>query len=271
MRRMPVSLVLVLAAALLAACGKGGSLTVTATGAQATAPSATKAPSAKTPAPPATAKPAPGKAPGNAPGRSRALAFARAVNLTPADVPGFAASEKRNSSSSGEKRLEHQMLRCAGLSGGSAKALVRTELQGLPPQTPDHRLQRQLRSRRAVERRTGPEGPGGDPQRARARLLLALSAADLQGRARQGRHGRPGDDPVRHATRAGRQRQLRLARHRLVQRARHQAADLPGLPRLRRRPQRGHAAQLRAAAPLSGVGPAALFALLLARARSHAP
>jgi hypothetical protein len=106
---------------------------VTATGAQATAPSATKAPSTKTPAPPAPAKPAPG----NAPGRSRALAFARAVNLTPDDVPGFAASEKRNRSSSGEKRLERQMLRCAGLSGGSAKALVEQSSK-------DFRLKRQI-------------------------------------------------------------------------------------------------------------------------------
>jgi hypothetical protein len=55
--------------------------------------------------------------------RRQALAFARAVNLTAADIPGFAQSDRHESSSPSEKRLERQMLRCAGLAG-SVKALV---------------------------------------------------------------------------------------------------------------------------------------------------
>jgi len=43
--------------------------------------------------------------------------------LTTFVSPGFAATEKHDSSSGSEKQLERQMLRCAGLSG-SAKAVV---------------------------------------------------------------------------------------------------------------------------------------------------
>jgi len=107
MRRTLILPVLVLAGGLLASCGKG-SLTVTR-GQAATRTGGSSSRSS-----------APG---GQTPGRQRALAFAHAVNLTAADVPGFAASEKHDSSSSSEKRLERQMLRCAGLSG-SAKAVA---------------------------------------------------------------------------------------------------------------------------------------------------
>jgi hypothetical protein len=53
----------------------------------------------------------------------RALAFARAVNLTASDVPGFTAGEREGSSSANEKHLERQMMRCAGL-GSTAKGVV---------------------------------------------------------------------------------------------------------------------------------------------------
>ncbi len=58
-----------------------------------------------------------------APAAQRALAFARAVNLTPADVPGFTPTAKHQHDSPREKALERQMLRCAG-AAGPAKAIA---------------------------------------------------------------------------------------------------------------------------------------------------
>jgi hypothetical protein len=46
--------------------------------------------------------------------KPQALAFARAVNLTAADVPGFSGSAKHERETTGEKRLEREVLRCAG-------------------------------------------------------------------------------------------------------------------------------------------------------------
>lgn len=59
--------------------------------------------------------------------RARALAFAHAVNLTAADVPGFKISAKpqHGAESKAEKRLEGQMLGCVGIHatrGGLAEA-----------------------------------------------------------------------------------------------------------------------------------------------------
>jgi hypothetical protein len=96
MRRTTTLLALALGCGLLSSCGKG-----------ARAPSSGHA---------ATTSSALGT--GGAPTRQRALAFASAVNLTPADVPGFTASEHHHKSSSArERRLEKQMLRCAGAAG----------------------------------------------------------------------------------------------------------------------------------------------------------
>ena len=61
---------------------------------------------------------------GKQPTRARALAFARAVNLTQADLPGFTATEQHASSSARERQLERQMLSCTGLSGGGKKIIV---------------------------------------------------------------------------------------------------------------------------------------------------
>jgi hypothetical protein len=48
-------------------------------------------------------------------GAAQARAYAQAVNLTAADVPGFAVSAKhREHETPGERRLEGQMLRCTG-------------------------------------------------------------------------------------------------------------------------------------------------------------
>ena len=110
MRRTLALAVLVLAGALLASCGKG-SLTVTSGRAST---NRAGGPASSSPASPGS---------DHTRERRRALAFAHAVNLTSADVPGFAPTEKHSGSSDSEKRLERQMLRCAGLSG-SAKAVA---------------------------------------------------------------------------------------------------------------------------------------------------
>lgn len=62
----------------------------------------------------ATATRASGASRGGAPTRSQALAFARAVNLTAADVPGFAASRGRESESAHERELQRGLRQCAG-------------------------------------------------------------------------------------------------------------------------------------------------------------
>jgi hypothetical protein len=113
MRRTLLTLSLVLAGALLAACGKGS----TSTSARVTTVTVPGNPSTAGKAPPAS-PPA-----GQPSGKRQALAFAQAVNLTPADVPGFAATEKHSKDSSSEKRLEHQMLSCAGI-GGTSKTVL---------------------------------------------------------------------------------------------------------------------------------------------------
>jgi hypothetical protein len=51
--------------------------------------------------------------------RRRALAFARAVNLTAADMPGFSVSSTHQTASPREKRLEGEMLHCVGPAGPS--------------------------------------------------------------------------------------------------------------------------------------------------------
>lgn len=104
-RRLGAAVVL-LAATLLLACGKGGYIT--------------SAPSAGTAAATTSTQPPPGgSAPRTGAGRlteAQARAYAGAVNLRPADVPGFAAtarSTERNST--GERQLERQLMRCVGV------------------------------------------------------------------------------------------------------------------------------------------------------------
>ena len=65
---------------------------------------------------------------GTVPTKARALAFARAVNLTAADLPSFTASSNHETSTPGEQRLEREMLACAGpvsLKSGVAEASSR--------------------------------------------------------------------------------------------------------------------------------------------------
>jgi hypothetical protein len=88
----------------LGACGSAGRSKVAATArtAASTAPATTVHPSQ---APGAMANPLTKK--------NEAIAFARAVNLTAADVPGFTAA-KRQHETAAEKRGEREMVRCAG-------------------------------------------------------------------------------------------------------------------------------------------------------------
>jgi hypothetical protein len=51
---------------------------------------------------------------GKRPTRSEAADFARAVNLTPADVPGFTPSPRHEAETPQEKRLQHRLRSCVG-------------------------------------------------------------------------------------------------------------------------------------------------------------
>jgi hypothetical protein len=96
----------------LGACGTGGHATAAATA--RTAPMTATATSAHTSqAPRAPAKPLT---------RSQAIAFARAVNLTAADVPGFTAT-RREHKTAAEKGGERELVRCAGALNADEKLL----------------------------------------------------------------------------------------------------------------------------------------------------
>lgn len=116
MPRTPLLLLLALGGIALASCGKGGTRTVTVQAPGASA-GTSSTPTGKTgTAPGAPASPG-SEAPGaKSPARERALAFVHAVNLTAEDVPGFTASQRHDHSSSREKRLEREMVQCAGSS-----------------------------------------------------------------------------------------------------------------------------------------------------------
>ena len=108
MRRATLLLMLVLPGGLLAACGKGSETTST-THSKATAANS----GATTGATGSTGTSAASAA------RRQALAFARAVNLTASDLPGFTASSKQEGETAHEKHLQQQMLGCAGPGGSS--------------------------------------------------------------------------------------------------------------------------------------------------------
>lgn len=108
MPRTPILLLLVLGGISLASCGKGGSTTVVTVKAPGAGASGSKGSSKRNP---------PTAPPAQSPARERALAFARAVNLTADDVPGFTPSAKHDTSSAHEKRLERELVHCAGATG----------------------------------------------------------------------------------------------------------------------------------------------------------
>jgi hypothetical protein len=93
--RRPTILFMLALSGLLAACGKENRTTTSRP--TASSPAATHAPGAAS----AISKP-------------RALAFARAVNLTAADVPGFTVTKGRESKTARERQAEREMLRCTG-------------------------------------------------------------------------------------------------------------------------------------------------------------
>ncbi len=95
MRRLSIPFLLA-AGGLLAACG----------GASHSARSANS-----------TAAASPGAATTRTLSKTQALALARAVNLTAADVPGFAVSSAQQGGTARERRLEGEMLRCVGAGG----------------------------------------------------------------------------------------------------------------------------------------------------------
>jgi hypothetical protein len=96
-------------AALAAGCGKGNPASAAAGGAsQATS---------------ATPTPGPAPSPGAPLSSARADAFARAVNLTAADVPGFAPrGPDRTAQSPKEQGLERRLVRCMGGAGGLGRS-----------------------------------------------------------------------------------------------------------------------------------------------------
>ncbi len=93
--------VLLATGGLLSACGGG---VHAANGAHAGTASA---PAGKSAAPASARR-------GGSLARAQALAFARAVNLTAADVPGFRVSTRRAHEGATERRLEPELLRCVG-------------------------------------------------------------------------------------------------------------------------------------------------------------
>jgi hypothetical protein len=101
MRHTLILLVLTGAGGLLGACGSSTHA----------APSTHSFPGARTGAP----------ASGATITKPKALAFAHAVNLTAADVPGFTASVKKSGHTAQEKQFERGMLQCVGNLGTERK------------------------------------------------------------------------------------------------------------------------------------------------------
>jgi hypothetical protein len=101
----PTILLMLALSGLLAACGKENRPTTSRP--TASSQSAKQAPSLS----------------GGAVSKPRALAFARAVNLTAADIPGFTVTQARESKTPREQQAEREMLRCTG-SAGSGEGLA---------------------------------------------------------------------------------------------------------------------------------------------------
>ncbi len=108
MRSAAATLVSLAAAGLLAGCAGKGARTVTVSGQASLAGTPTT----------------PGGAAGTTTRKAQARAFARAVNLRAADVPGFKASAKQTAEhqSPAEKRLEERLRGCLGASGAKGVA-----------------------------------------------------------------------------------------------------------------------------------------------------
>jgi hypothetical protein len=107
--RPPLALLLTLlaVAGLISACGKGqGSASTRTVTVQASSPSSG-----------ANSKPPAGRSAPEKGEKQQALAFARAVNLRPGDLPGYqAAPRESEGSSAAEKRASHELQQCLGAS-----------------------------------------------------------------------------------------------------------------------------------------------------------
>lgn len=127
MRRTAILLGLVCSCALLAACGKGAYTTAS---------------TASTPATTGAGATHGGAPDGRSPTQAQALAFARAVNLTAADVPGFSPTHKSERESPAEQRLQQQLRSCSGAQG--ARALQHTQTTLAEASSPDFELHRSV-------------------------------------------------------------------------------------------------------------------------------
>jgi hypothetical protein len=114
-RRRAATALLLVAGGLLAACGADSSANGTSTQVPSTtSPSVATTSSRPSASPTALHQPTT---------KRQALAFAHAVNLTLADVPGFTvASPEKERETAAEKRFERDMLRCAGALGARSIA-----------------------------------------------------------------------------------------------------------------------------------------------------
>jgi hypothetical protein len=122
MRRTAILLALVPSCLLLCACGKGG---YASTASHASTRTSATAPGATTKRPPTHAQ---------------ALAFAHAVNLTAADVPGFTPTPNHHGESASERRLEQELRSCAGAQGSGVLQSSRSTLAEAG--SPDFELKR---------------------------------------------------------------------------------------------------------------------------------
>jgi hypothetical protein len=124
MRRPIFTLALLLVGALLGACGRSNPTAVSTVTVQAsTGGSHTRT---------QQAPPTPG---GGSSAKTQALAFARAVNLTAADVPGFKPSTEHHSETGAEKRRERELQGCAGTGLEAGESIAQES-------SPDFKLER---------------------------------------------------------------------------------------------------------------------------------
>jgi hypothetical protein len=129
---MTVILALIAAGSLLVACGSGSHPTT-----------ATVAPAAVTTRvdPVAAAKTS---AASSSFTKAQAIAFAHAVNLTAADVPGFKVSSEHEHETAAEKRLEHEMLRCVRALGSHGVVEMGSKEFGREANTGDESVQSEV-------------------------------------------------------------------------------------------------------------------------------
>ncbi len=121
MRRTAILSALVLCCAPLSACGKGGY-------------------AGNAPRSPGAVRTSRGAITSASPTHAQALAFAHAVNLTAADVPGFTATPSEHNETAIERRLKPELLSCAGAQG--SRALLGAQSTLVEASSPNFELHR---------------------------------------------------------------------------------------------------------------------------------